>query len=66
MRTPELKPCPFCRGKAELRYVESFREAYIFCGRCGARTEYYRSIAREQTEEDASFAWNRRTSDENA
>ena len=41
---PELKECPFCGGKAELKTgtaYNSYPTARIVCGRCKAMTATY-------------------------
>ena len=51
--TAELKPCPFCGGKAEM--VSDFDdEHYVYCTGCkgGWKTM--------ETPEEAAEAWNRR------
>ena len=35
-KTPELLPCPFCGGKAEL--LEDVLDAHVYCTECYART----------------------------
>lgn len=53
----ELKPCPFCGGKAS--YIESGKGAYwIKCYRCRVETEAY------DCKEEALKVWNRRAGDE--
>ncbi|TQI66248.1 Lar family restriction alleviation protein [Clostridium sp. KNHs216] len=60
----ELKPCPFCGYKAEIRRTaltsQSRPKFFVACGVCGVETP---RIAR--TKEEAVTAWNRRTAPEN-
>ena len=49
----ELKPCPFCGGKA--LYATDCHIWAVICESCGARTNVYRN------DDDAKEAWNRRT-----
>jgi len=51
----ELKPCPFCGGKAKIyKYAGSdIRTRYIMCTCCGMGTDRMR-------EEEAIEKWNRR------
>ena len=52
--TDELKPCPFCGGKAKIeRYTI---KPYAACTECGCSMP-----DRHQTVEQAIEAWNRRT-----
>lgn len=52
---PELKPCPFCNGEANIvAFFDVPNERFIRCGRCGACTGI------RQSEGDAVAAWNRR------
>lgn len=63
----ELKPCPFCGGKAEMceqstrRGKETVKSYVVACGHCissmGMSAAWY-------TEENAVTAWNRRTKKE--
>ena len=50
----ELKPCPFCGGKAEFFEDEFFCRYSVVCTECGARTYTY------CVERDAMDAWNGR------
>ena len=50
----ELKPCPFCEGKATLwQDLTADRQFHILCG-CGGRVGYF------ETEEEAVKVWNTR------
>lgn len=60
----ELKPCPFCGGKAgTVRRWQSGdgtgKDIWIRCENCGMETIRY------DTDEDAIAAWNRRAEPEN-
>lgn len=63
LKTPELKPCPFCGGKAQIvsfrTYIERFhgmgRKFYVNCTDCGID-----GPGTHFTESDAANAWNRR------
>ena len=60
----ELKPCPFCRGKAELKIICSDGIAMmpkitwhiVRCVKCDAKIERFASV-------EAIEAWNRRVND---
>ena len=78
MKTPELKPCPFCGGEAELLY--KFRSTQdsdnhmlvrARCKDCNAQSPYKRSPKHHGwfdaiNKKKAIEAWNRRANDENA
>jgi Lar family restriction alleviation protein len=61
----ELKPCPFCGGKAEMYKMtncsnpeEDFEGYYVICSECAVQTPM------ECTTSAVIAAWNRRISDE--
>lgn len=57
----ELKPCPFCGGKAILNHgLSGTQFSYVHCTRCFAKTsDYYISTA-HSSDRKAIEAWNRR------
>ena len=72
MKTPELKPCPFCGSE---RIVKSYNtvQVKIWCEMCGGRItrsngKQYACIAncRRYVEPIAVDAWNKRANDENS
>ena len=57
----ELKPCPFCVGKAEMlisEYEGSRKEYLVVCAECDGMVERWR-----ETEEEVVEQWNRRVND---
>lgn len=52
----ELKPCPFCRGKAKLQSY--YKDHCVYCTKCNASTMKW-----FPTEIEAIEAWNRRADD---
>ena len=50
--TDELKPCPFCNGKAE--FENDNGEWFVFCERCGSMTVLF------DTKPEAKKVWNTR------
>lgn len=69
---PDLKPCPFCGGKAseyfnyggQTKYRESYYFFYIQCLDCGARSKATSGVG--NPDEDYPYRipasyWNRRT-----
>ena len=56
----ELKPCPFCGGKASvMRYHHINNASYCYCTSCKVR------MPNMLTKEDAIAAWNRMAKDGN-
>ena len=64
MKTPDLKPCPFCGGEATLMYSLNGKESYVKCYGCEVSTTMYKGIDQENSEKAAVMAWNRRVNDE--
>lgn len=54
MTETELKPCPFCGGKPNLRSYSKSRNWIVFCSKCETETQVYES------EQKAVKAWNSR------
>ena len=73
----ELKPCPFCGGRAELRDVShgiGKEQFAVVCNECGAssrarkpygnyKRSYYRETARIEAQAYTAKEWNRRVSE---
>ena len=67
----ELKPCPFCGGKAQVRYtgcgsgihgytsniLMRSKAGFVVCLKCGGRTSIHGKVSR------AINKWNRRLND---
>ena len=52
----DLKPCPFCGGKARLNEYKDGEVWYeVWCDECAVRTEQYETV------DEAVKVWNRRT-----
>lgn len=58
----EIKLCPFCGGKAELkRYVGfAFEQAYVECTKCGAQTQKVDPSLKYCANDKAIELWNGR------
>ena len=59
--TIDIKPCPFCDGKAIIvikTYAMPYETYSVECKQCGAQSQGYGSEA------DAAEAWNRRSNKE--
>lgn len=55
-----LKPCPFCGGKAKIRGEKYWRPRVsrnVICTKCFSNSGWF------DTEEEAAEAWNRRIGD---
>lgn len=59
----ELKPCPFCGGKAELKHRLIFGSAYsmIQCLSCGCQSAEIQANVGYCADERAAEVWNKRT-----
>ena len=65
MEKIELKPCPFCDGKAVLLSSVFFSaSAEVRCKKCGARTIEYKGWNYSDVVLLASQAWNRRVGEQ--
>lgn len=65
MEKVELKPCPFCGGKAVLLSGALFSaSAEVKCKKCGARTIVYKGGNYSDVVLLASQAWNRRVGEQ--
>ena len=51
----ELKPCPFCGGRADIHKCHHSKKYYVYCVVCSVETKHY------LFDKDASSAWNMRT-----
>lgn len=64
MNEPELKPCPFCGGKATLVQqtdTERPNVTWIECSKCACMTDDVLGEPKEKATAIAIGLWNRRT-----
>lgn len=61
----ELKPCPFCGGKARIRHITSAggieTHSMVECSSCHIKTDYY---VYQYGEHNVIKVWNRRTNEQ--
>lgn len=58
MKTPELKPCPFCGGEAD--YKDDGQYGYAYCTCCLARTDERYSWRDPEWKREVASEWNTR------
>ena len=58
----ELKPCPFCGGKAKLEHDVHY--SYVRCMECHARTNYIGIASYHCSDDRAIEFWNHRAGEE--
>lgn len=56
----ELKPCPFCLGKAEVRVPDPDKDGYAIHVACRCGALLYGTHRHFSSREEASAAWNAR------
>ena len=59
----ELKPCPFCGGKAELKH-DRVHYSYVMCMECHARTMFIEVAPYHCSNDRAIEYWNHRAGEE--
>ena len=60
----ELKPCPFCGGKAQLEHDGITVNSYVRCFECHARTKAIAVAPYHCSDDKAIELWNQRTGEE--
>lgn len=68
MTQTDLKPCPFCGGKAKLSkyHVGGITAWAVYCEKSSQDLSCCAQMTSIKSEEDAINAWNRREADDNA
>lgn len=69
MQTPDLKPCPFCGGKAKLSgayHICGVTAWAVYCEKSSQDSSCRAQMSSIKSEEDAINAWNRRENIANA
>lgn len=56
----ELKPCPFCGGRARIKKLVVFQGFAVTCEKCGADVYFYE---KEFSQSETIIAWNRRATE---
>lgn len=54
-----LKPCPFCGGKAHLHFNDIGKYYVVYCMGCGSEFRQYYGVL-----DEAAEAWNKRVGDD--
>lgn len=58
---PELKPCPFCGGEAQLEHdYHGNGSSHVICKRCGLRSVSFIRSFETASDLNAIEYWNRR------
>ena len=57
----ELKPCPFCGGKAKVQ--SDLWPRFVYCQSCYARTANSKAYGEDEGAQQAADMWNRRADD---
>ena len=61
----ELRKCPFCGWKAELKHTRYINGqcSYVQCKKCGCCTKEFSASVEYCADDSAKSAWNRRNND---
>lgn len=65
MSLPQLKPCPFCGGEAEMRKITHIPSGFDYTPRCKEKSCPGRLTKKYMGELIAVYAWNRRAGESN-
>lgn len=62
----ELKPCPFCGGKAKLDHgrIGITETSYVRCEKCWSKGQSITESVRYSSDAEAIKAWNRRVGEQ--